>query len=103
MQINYEVKRRNKYLKYSQDLCFIFDQALILMAFILEFTIPNSTALSLTSEECKGPTLIFMFIYLVLSVYQYLDVYVIIALIAICIPFILIFLVYHLIKKCHQK
>jgi hypothetical protein len=44
-----------------------------------------------------------MFIFLVFSVYQYIDLYVVVILLVICIPFIIIFLLYSSIKNFQQK
>jgi hypothetical protein len=111
MQIKYEVpcehvdreaSRKNAVLKWIGQFVFLFNQALIVMGFVIEFTLPEVT-LNDQAQECKGPTLIFMFVFLVLSVYQYIDLYVIIVLILICLPFVLIFLAYQMIKTCQQK
>jgi hypothetical protein len=70
---------------------FVFNQILIGWGFV--YYIKDSV------NECNQAVMIFISIFLVFSIIQYIEIYLFLIIIVICLPFALIYVCYTLLKK----
>ncbi|CAD8171775.1 unnamed protein product [Paramecium pentaurelia] len=97
-QILQEIIKIYSPLKYSKHLVFLINQGLLIWGFIIGFEIPWDV-----NDECRNRLLITIYVFLFYTICQYLDVYLLIIIILLCLPFVLIFLIYQKIQQPKGK
>ncbi|CAD8073739.1 unnamed protein product [Paramecium sonneborni] len=97
-QIMSEILKIHSPLKYSKHFVFLINQGLLIWGFIIGFEVPWDS-----DDECRNRLLITIYVFLFYTVCQYLDVYLLIIIVGLCLPFFICFLIYLKIKQPKGK